>query len=113
MLTLIAACGLDCAQCESYQATQSNDLLKLEAIVEKWSKEYNARGLTVENIQCDGCMQTGRKIGHCTECQIRLCAIERGLSNCAVCPDYGCEKLQAFWKLVPLAKENLEAIRRV
>ena len=39
MATLIAACGLDCAQCESYLATQSNDLLMLEAIVEKWSKE--------------------------------------------------------------------------
>ena len=25
MTTLIAACGLDCTQCEAYQATQSND----------------------------------------------------------------------------------------
>jgi predicted nucleic acid binding AN1-type Zn finger protein len=111
MLTLIAACGLDCAQCESYQATQSNDLLKLEAIAEKWRKEFNAPGLTAENIQCDGCMTDGRKIGHCSECQIRLCAIERGMENCAVCSDYACKKLQDFFKVAPQARINLEIIR--
>jgi hypothetical protein len=111
METLIAACGLDCAKCESFQATQSNDLLMLEAIVEKWSRQYNASGLTVENIQCDGCMTTGRKTGHCSECQIRQCAIERGLANCAACPDYACEKLQNFLAIVPHAELNLEAIR--
>jgi len=114
MVSLIAACGLDCAQCESYRATQSNDLLMLEAIVQKWSEEYHASGLTVENIQCDGCMTAGRKTGHCSECQIRLCAIERGLANCAVCLDYdACEKLQGFLNGVPQAKSNLEAIRAV
>jgi len=73
--------------------------------------EYNASGLTAENVQCDGCMTEGRKIGHCSECQIRLCAIENERTNCAVCPDYACEKLQGFWKAVPQAKVNLEAIR--
>ena len=110
MATLIAACGLDCAQCDSYRATQSNDLLMLEATVDKWSKEYNASGLTVENIQCDGCMTAGRKTGHCSECQIRQCVIEHGLENCAVCPDYACEKLQAFWKFAPQAQFNLETV---
>jgi hypothetical protein len=110
MENLIAACGLDCAQCESYKATQSDDFLMLEAIVEKWTKEYNASGLTVENIQCDGCMTEGRKVGHCSECQIRLCAIDHGLENCAACPEYGCQKLQEFWKMVPQAKLNLDAI---
>ena len=66
MATLIAACGLDCSQCESYQATQSNDLLALGAVVEKWSQEYHASGLTVENIQCDGCMSAGHNVGHCS-----------------------------------------------
>jgi hypothetical protein len=112
MLSLIAACGLDCAQCDSYRATQAKDMLMLEATVVKWTKEYNASGLTVENIQCDGCMTPGRKTGHCGECQIRLSAIERGMENCAVCPDYAvCEKIQDFLNAVPQAKANLEAIR--
>ncbi len=112
MSTLIAACGLDCAACESYIATQAEDLLALEHIAEKWAKEYNAPGLTAENVQCDGCMTAGHKMGHCAECQIRLCAMERSLPNCAACPDYGCEKLTGFLQNVPQAKANLEALRR-
>jgi hypothetical protein len=111
MLTMIAACGLDCAQCDAYIATQANDRAALAAVAEKWTKEYNAPGLTADNVQCDGCMLEGRKIGHCSECQIRLCALERGLATCAVCPDYACEKLQGFLAVVPQAKANLEAIR--
>jgi hypothetical protein len=112
MATLIAACGLDCAQCDAYQATQSNDLLALEAVVEKWSQEYHATGLTVENVQCDGCMTTGRKVGHCGECNIRLCAIERGFENCSACPDYACEQLTAFFQMVPPAQVNLDALHK-
>ena len=111
MVTLLAACGLDCAKCDAYLATQANDQAALAELAEKWIKEYNAPGLTAANVECDGCMTEGRKIGHCSECQIRLCAVERGLANCAVCPDYGCEKLLGFWKIAPQAKANLEAIR--
>jgi hypothetical protein len=111
MATLIAACGLDCAQCDSYIATQANDLTALEQIAVKWTQEYNAPGLTALNVQCDGCMAEGRQIGHCAECKIRLCAIERGLANCAACPDYACEQLTAFFQMVPQAKTNLEALR--
>lgn len=110
MLTLIAACGLDCAKCDAYIATQADDQDALVALAEKWTREYNAPGLTAANVQCDGCMAGGRKIGHCSECQIRLCAIERGMANCAVCPDYACEKLLGFLKAVPQAKVNLDAI---
>jgi hypothetical protein len=112
MTTLIAACGLDCTRCEAYQATQSIDRLALEAVVEKWSREYHATGLTVENVQCDGCMTAGRKVTHCSECEIRLCALQRGFANCSACPDYACDQLAAFFQLVPQAQANLEAIHR-
>jgi hypothetical protein len=111
MATLIAACGLDCAKCDAYIATQTNDMAALAAIAEKWTKEYNAPGLTAENVQCDGCMFEGRKIGHCSECKIRLCAIERGVPNCAACPDFACEQLTGFLQQVPQARANLEALR--
>jgi hypothetical protein len=113
MTTLIAAYGLDCTQCESFQATQSNDRLALEAVVEKGSQEYHAIDLTVENVQCDGCMTAGRKVTHCSECEIRLCAIQRGFANCSDCPDYACDQLAAFFQLVPQARANLEAIHQI
>jgi hypothetical protein len=112
MATLIAACGLDCAKCDAYIATQANDQTALAALAEKWIKEYNAPGLTAAVVQCDGCMAEGRKIGHCSECQIRLCAIERALPNCAACPDYACEQLTDFLQQVPQARANLEAVRK-
>ena len=111
MTTLIGACGLDCAKCDAFIATQADDWTALAGVAVKWTQEYNAPGLTAANVQCDGCMTAGRKVGHCSECQIRLCALERGLANCAVCPDYACEKLQGFLAVVPQARANLEAIR--
>ncbi len=108
---LIAACGLDCSQCEAYVATQANDLLALEAIAEKWRVEYHAPGISADTILCDGCMVEGRKIGHCAECQIRQCVVERGLQNCAACADYPCEQLTSFLKPIPQAKANLDALR--
>ena len=87
MATLIAACGLDCAKCDAYIATQANDQAALEQIAEKWRVEYNAPVILAANFLCDGCMAGGRTIGHCAECGIRLCALERGLENCAAVID--------------------------
>jgi hypothetical protein len=111
MTILIAACGLDCGKCDAYIATQANDQTALEQLAEKWRVDYSAPGITAANILCDGCMAGGRTIGHCQECKIRACVQERGLENCATCPDYGCETLTAFLAAVPQAKANLEALR--
>ena len=111
MTTFIAACGLDCAKCDAYIATQANDQAALEQIAAKWRVEYNAPGILAANILCDGCMAGGRTIGHCAECGIRLCALERGVENCAACPDYACEQLSAFFQMVPQAKINLEQLQ--
>ena len=111
MTILIAACGLDCGKCDAYLATQANEQSALEKVAEKWRVEYNAAGITAANILCDGCMAGGRTIGHCQECKIRACVVERGLVNCATCPDYACEMLAGFLASVPQAKANLEALR--
>jgi len=112
MSTLIADCGLDCAKCEAYIATQTNDRAALEQVAAKWRLEYNAPGIMADNILCDGCMAGGRVIGHCSECKIRLCALERGFDTCAACPDYACGQLADFFKMVPQAKTNLDGLRK-
>jgi hypothetical protein len=111
MKLLIAACGLDCAKCDAYIATQANDQAALEKLAEKWQVDYNAPNITAANILCDGCMTGGRTIDHCKECNIRACVQEHGLENCATCPDYACETLTSFWMNVPQAKTNLDALR--
>jgi hypothetical protein len=114
MQPLIAPCGLDCAKCQAYNLTQANDLPGLEALVVKWRAEYHAPGMTVKDVTCDGCLAaSGRTGGYCSMCEIRKCAVERGLETCASCAEYGCAKLAAFWGNAPQARENLETLRKV
>ncbi len=68
---------------------------------------------TVKDINCDGCMEEdGRHFAHCYECEIRKCVLEKGILNCAHCEDYACEKVEGIFKMVPQAKEELEALRK-
>ena len=113
MDNLIAYCGLNCAQCEAYMATQENDLQKREAVAKKWAAEYDAPGLTARDIVCNGCASLeGPWFSHCSECSFRNCAQSKGVASCAVCEEYPCSDLAGFLNAVPMAKDNLEAIRK-
>jgi len=108
---MIAYCGLDCSKCEGYMATQANDDGMRAQVALHWSSLYGA-DIRAEHINCDGCKSGGRKIYYCENiCLIRKCNIERTLPNCAVCPDYQCEKLKEFTSLAPQALEALEKMR--
>lgn len=111
MNTLIAACGLDCSQCEAYKITQANDTAAMEKLVAQWRVEYSSPDMTIQSVICDGCMVGERHGGYCGECPVRKCAVEHDVINCAYCADYGCETLQVFWQMAPQAKANLEALR--
>jgi hypothetical protein len=112
MAALIAFCGLDCSACEAYKATQADDLAWKERVVEQWKKEYGATNLDIKGVTCDGCTSlSGRWGAHCYECDIRLCGLQHGVSTCAACPEYVCEKLEAFFQFVPTARQTLDALR--
>lgn len=109
---IIAYCGLVCSECPAFVATQAGDLAGLEKIAAQWREEYNAPGITVESVYCDGCLgEGGKKCAHCGDCEIRLCGMERGVENCAFCSDYACAKLEAFLGFVPTARDLLNSLR--
>ena len=135
MSSLIAFCGLDCAQCEAYQATQANDPAWQERIVAKWRVEYNAPQMSLKDVACDGC-RGPRLGGYCSACPVRACATgrelpfgsatlapdahevrlrrgagERGLQTCADCPEYACAELEKFFAMAPHARDTLELLR--
>ncbi len=114
MNRLIAFCGLDCAQCEAYIATQANDNAAKERIAAKWRVQYNAPDLPIAAATCDGCVTVGgRAGGYCPQCPIRACGIARAVANCAHCADYdACDKLADWFKSVPTARVTLDGIRR-
>ncbi len=105
-----ANCGLNCAECGAYIATQTNSDEKRKEIVEQWSKAYGSK-IEYTQVNCDGCRAGGVLIGDCNQCPIRVCGNSKNLENCAQCPDYICETLGKFLSIVPAAKANLEAIR--
>ena len=109
---MVAYCGLVCTECEAYLATQANDQAALEQMAQKAREEYGMPDATAEGVRCDGCLPAeGHKCGYCAHCQVRACAIERGLANCAHCDDYVCEKLEAFFGMAPGARMVLDEIR--
>ena len=112
MAKMIAYCGLTCSDCSARQATQADDQAALEAVAAHWRIEYHAPRITVKDVICDGCVVEGRHCAHWSECDIRACAQERGVTNCAHCGEYTtCPKLARFFGFVPSAKTTLDAIR--
>jgi hypothetical protein len=114
MENMTAYCGLDCAKCEGYIATQANDREALEHTAEKWRKQYNSREITAESVICDGCAKDGRLSGYCNFiCKIRSCAREKKVENCAYCSDYNtCKELSEFFAYTATAeaKATLERV---
>ena len=111
MERIIAHCGLTCTDCHAYIATQTNNRDLLERTAKEWSQMFHTE-IAPEGILCDGCTATSDRLcGHCYECDVRLCGVERGVANCAVCPDYGCQRLQTFLAMAPEAGKTLAELR--
>jgi hypothetical protein len=107
MEKIIAACGLDCAQCGAFIAAKTNDQKLREKVAAEWTKAFNF-AFTPEMINCHGCFATdGVQVGHCAECTMRLCAIDRKVANCGACPDFPCKTVSEFHASCPEAAANL------
>ncbi len=89
----IAPCGLDCARCDIYIATQADsDSMRME-VAKNWSALFHY-SFTKDDINCDGCLGGGRMSVYChTMCEVRQCAVQRGIIDCKACPDYKCNAL--------------------
>jgi hypothetical protein len=112
MEKMIAFCGINCAECPTFLATQENNDRKREKVVERWYKDYHMQ-IKPEDINCDGCLsEKGRLFSHCNVCEIRRCGQEKKINNCAYCNEYPCQKLNNFFIRVPYGKANLDEIRK-
>jgi len=74
------------------EANESNR----QILSDGWHKYFGFR-IPPEEIICDGCFADadGQRIDK--GCSVRPCVIEKGLSNCSQCGEYGCEKLRTRW----------------
>ncbi|MDH4207760.1 MAG: DUF3795 domain-containing protein [Anaerolineae bacterium] len=110
MEEILAYCGIVCTECPAYPATQAGDDEHLGHVAQEWSNEDLK--LEPADLLCDGCLPGATRYAvFCSECGARLCALARGLPNCAHCEDFGCEKLRTTFEMVPDAKVRLDRIR--
>jgi hypothetical protein len=112
-MAIYGYCGLDCEQCEGRIATINNDDNLKAEIAKKWSADYGSE-IEPSMINCEGCSASlgdVPRIGHCAECEIRLCAIEKEVEHCGVCPDFACDTVKNFAEFVPGIIEKLEGMK--
>ncbi len=117
----IAYCGLDCSGCDIYRGTKLEDGQLLQKYADKVFSQFKIE-IDPSTLNCHGCRDARPKSGFCARCEVRACAINRGLENCAACESYGCEKLQSVHAAminvgkavdgVATASLNLQAIRQ-
>ena len=87
MNRMIAYCGLDCEKCDAYLATVNDDRTLREKTAKLWSK-LNHVTILPEQINCRGCRADGVKTIYCeTLCEIRQCALKKGVETCGACPE--------------------------
>ena len=111
MARIIGYCGVDCTVCEAYIATQDGDEAEKERIAARWRQKYHNPKIDAAYVTCDGCLTHSAYLGgYCLDCPIRRCGHARGVFNCACCPEYPCDTLVRFFKLVPTAQATLEQI---
>lgn len=114
MEKMIVYCGIDCARCDTYIATQNNDDNLRKKVMEMYKKGLNM-DLKIEDINCDGCTSDGRIFFFCESCRVRKCAQKKNYDNCASCDDFICKKLDTMYNIIPpdrKARETLEGIRK-
>ncbi len=112
MEKLIAYCGLICTECPAFIATEKDSEEEREKVAKEWSEMFKDE-IKAEDINCDGCLtKSGRICNYTKICEIRKCAIEKEVKNCAYCDEYVCRKLSKSFEFAPKAKETLEEIRK-
>jgi hypothetical protein len=89
-----APCGLYCGACVIRAAVKKNDPQLLEMIADGLAV-YLGHSVGVEGVYCDGCLSDVRA-APCRDCEIRDCAISRGITHCSQCADFPCQIITDF-----------------
>jgi hypothetical protein len=88
MEKMIGYCGYSCHLC----AARSDDPAVRQRLVDGWRKVFGHQNYTAENVKCDGCPSDGKVADQV--CKARPCAREKGLTSCAHCDEFMCDKMR-------------------
>lgn len=92
---LIAACGLDCEECEIRLASGNRELASR---ISDWFRRHDSPQVMPEDVRCSGCK--GDRAKHWSaDCWILLCCVDKkGLEFCYECQTFPCDKLNEWAK---------------
>ena len=109
MKDMIGYCGLYCEKCDAYIATVNDDQVLREKTAKQWA-EINNAPILPEHINCEGCCVDGVKTVFCEHlCEIRKCALEKGVSTCGNCSELEtCQTVGVIISNNSAALENLK-----
>jgi hypothetical protein len=94
-MPVIAHCGINCYECPSYKGTITGD----EARLAKMNADFGDGTTEAIDFVCLGCRYTDLRLiaTDCSRCQIRACALARGVDFCATCGEYPtCETVKPY-----------------
>lgn len=91
MQEIISRCGYRCDLCLAYRPNVEANPANRHALSDGWHTYFGFR-IPPEAIECDGCMSENPQLID-RSCPVRPCAMDRQLSSCAACPEYGCARL--------------------
>lgn len=116
MKTNLSYCGIICSGCPVYWATQKKDETQKErmrqSIARLCNEQYQLKLKSTDIVDCDGCKTVnGRLFPGCLDCEVRNCAREKGIENCAQCDIYPCDALKKLFKNDPMAQNRLDVLR--
>jgi hypothetical protein len=83
---MIAHCGINCNECQSYKGTITGD----EAFLVKMNEDFGDGKMDAVDFVCLGCTYSDLKLiaTDCSRCAIRACALAKGIDFCATCGEY-------------------------
>ena len=106
-MEFVTYCGLHCKLCAERSRIPQRAAALREAMADEgwpfWGQTLPGFGdfwTFLENLQHEGCPGC-RAGGGFPECQIRLCAQDRGLELCCHCPDFPCHHIEVLGTRYP------------
>ncbi len=112
----LAFCGLDCSQCPSYLGTVSGDTRLLEETAARWGAYSDPpEKYSLTDVICLGCRNADDTFlfSRCRRCEIRSCAVERGIPICAACSHFDqCDNMRRFYEEPSKGRVMLTLLRR-
>ena len=105
MEPIIARCGYRCDLCPAYKTNLKSDADKIK-MCDAWTKYFGSEVPPEAITACDGCLEEGGD----PNCDVRPCATEKSLDNCAHCEHFACDKLKPKMNFV---EENVKDLSNI